>query len=216
MARERTWFPGTPPNQPRALFAAWRVFHCLLRSRLACQAVVGLEGLVRPGSIRIKLKIKAVAHQLIARVGSSGRCFSRPRCNFTNLFPCQSIQTIMASGAGVAFAGALQASLSVLLTIGVGVVSAQYGLMSIQAAEDMSHLCVQVLLPCLLVVNLGENLDLETAKDYVPLISKLQQTSTGDLSSLWDRPLTKPSAQHQQSGQQSTRSSLSPSDTSCL
>lgn len=98
----------------------------------------------------------------------------------------------MASGAGVAFAGALQASLSVLLTIGAGVISAQYGLMSIQAAEDMSHLCVQVLLPCLLVVNLGENLDLDTAKDYVPLISKLQKTSTGDSSHLWDRPLTKP------------------------
>ncbi|KXJ95554.1 auxin efflux carrier [Microdochium bolleyi] len=76
----------------------------------------------------------------------------------------------MASGAAIAFAGALQASLSVLLTISVGVVSAQYGLVSTEAAEDLSHLCVQVLLPCLLVVNLGENLDLDTAIDYVPLV----------------------------------------------
>ncbi|KAH7035053.1 auxin efflux carrier [Microdochium trichocladiopsis] len=76
----------------------------------------------------------------------------------------------MASGFGVAFAGALQASLSVLLTIGVGVVSAQFGLVSTQAAEDISHLCVQILLPCLLIENLGQNLEVDTIIDYVPLV----------------------------------------------
>ena len=78
----------------------------------------------------------------------------------------------MSSGAGVAFAGALQASLSVLLTITVGVVSAQYGLLSIEAAEDVSRVSVQVFLPCLLIENLGRNLNRDTAEDYVPLISK--------------------------------------------
>lgn len=86
----------------------------------------------------------------------------------------------MSSGAGVAFAGALQASLSVLLTITVGVVSAQYGLFSIEAAEDVSRISVQVFLPCLLIENLGRNLSRDTAEDYVPLI--------GEYMDLWGLP----------------------------
>ncbi|KAI1345112.1 auxin efflux carrier [Xylariaceae sp. FL0016] len=77
---------------------------------------------------------------------------------------------MMASGITIAFLGALQAALSVLLTICFGVVSAQFGLVSTDAAEQISHLCVQLLLPCLLIVNLGSELHLDTVVNYVPII----------------------------------------------
>ncbi|ORY60068.1 auxin efflux carrier [Pseudomassariella vexata] len=76
----------------------------------------------------------------------------------------------MASGIVVSFLGALQASLSVLLTIGVGVAVSQFGLLTTASAEQLSSVCVNVLLPCLLVVNIGSNIDLESAIRYVPII----------------------------------------------
>ncbi|KAH9902237.1 auxin efflux carrier [Xylariomycetidae sp. FL2044] len=76
----------------------------------------------------------------------------------------------MASGVLVSFLGAVQASLSVLLTIAVGVAGAQFGLVTTESAEQISHLCVRLLLPCLLIVNLGSELHLETAINFVPVI----------------------------------------------
>ncbi|KAI1474774.1 auxin efflux carrier [Daldinia eschscholtzii] len=70
----------------------------------------------------------------------------------------------------VSFLGAVQASLSVLLTIGCGVIAAQFGLVTTEAAEEISHLCVNVLLPCLLITKLGSELHLDTAVNYVPII----------------------------------------------
>ncbi|KAI1415997.1 auxin efflux carrier [Hypoxylon sp. FL1857] len=70
----------------------------------------------------------------------------------------------------VSFIGAVQASLSVLLTIGCGVVAAQFGLVSTEAAEQVSRLCVKILLPCLLIVKLGSELHLDTAVHYVPVV----------------------------------------------
>ncbi|KAI1661388.1 auxin efflux carrier [Daldinia decipiens] len=70
----------------------------------------------------------------------------------------------------VSFLGAIQASLSVLLTIGCGVIAAQFGLVTTDAAEQVSHLCVNVLLPCLLITKLGSELHLDTIMNYVPII----------------------------------------------
>lgn len=76
----------------------------------------------------------------------------------------------MASGVLVSLAGAVQASISVLLTIFSGVLAAQFGLLSTSAAEEVSGLCVKLLLPCLLISNLGAELHLETAHRYVPIV----------------------------------------------
>lgn len=77
----------------------------------------------------------------------------------------------MPAGVLISFVGALQASVSVLLTIFSGVVAAQFGLLSTGAAEEVSSLCVKLLLPCLLISNLGSELHLETVVKYVPIIS---------------------------------------------
>ncbi|KAI0482779.1 auxin efflux carrier [Xylariaceae sp. FL0804] len=76
----------------------------------------------------------------------------------------------MSSGVLASFLGAVQAALSVLLTICFGVAASQFGLVSAAAAEQISHLCVSLLLPCLLVVNLGEELQLDNAIRYVPIV----------------------------------------------
>ncbi|KAI1383179.1 auxin efflux carrier [Hypoxylon trugodes] len=76
----------------------------------------------------------------------------------------------MASEVLVSFLGAVQASLSVLLTIGCGVVAAQFGLVTTHAAEEVSRLCVKVLLPCLMITKLGSELYLDTTANYVPIV----------------------------------------------
>ncbi|KAI0176257.1 auxin efflux carrier [Hypoxylon sp. FL1284] len=76
----------------------------------------------------------------------------------------------MASEFLISFLGAVQASLSVLLTIGFGVAAAQFGLVTTQAAEEVSRLCVKVLLPCLLIVKLGSELNIDPAGRYVPIV----------------------------------------------
>ncbi|KAI2640459.1 auxin efflux carrier [Hypomontagnella submonticulosa] len=76
----------------------------------------------------------------------------------------------MSSEILVSFLGAVQASLSVLLTISFGVAAAQFGLVTTQAAEEISRLCVKVLLPCLMITKLGSELHLDTAVNYVPII----------------------------------------------
>ncbi|OTA64514.1 hypothetical protein K449DRAFT_392582 [Hypoxylon sp. EC38] len=76
----------------------------------------------------------------------------------------------MSSELLVSFLGAVQASLSVLLTISCGVVAAQFGLVTTEAAEQVSRLCVKVLLPCLLIIKLGSELHLDTAVRYVPVV----------------------------------------------
>ncbi|OTB08871.1 hypothetical protein M426DRAFT_262329 [Hypoxylon sp. CI-4A] len=70
----------------------------------------------------------------------------------------------------VSFLGAVQASLSVLLTISCGVAAAQFGLVTTEAAEQVSRLCVKVLLPCLLITKLGSELHLDTAVRYLPIV----------------------------------------------
>ncbi|KAI1143405.1 membrane transport protein-domain-containing protein [Hypoxylon sp. FL0543] len=76
----------------------------------------------------------------------------------------------MSSELLVSFLGAVQASLSVLLTIGCGVAAAQFGLVTTEAAEQVSRLCIKVLLPCLLIIKLGSELHLDTAACYLPVV----------------------------------------------
>lgn len=67
------------------------------------------------------------------------------------------------------FVGALQASISVLITIFFGVLTAQFNLLSPGAAKEVSRTCVRMFLPALLVYKLGTNLDSETGIRYIPI-----------------------------------------------
>ena len=57
----------------------------------------------------------------------------------------------MSSSLGTSFLGALQASLSVLLTIAYGVLAAQFRLLAELSSKHISALCVNILLPALLI-----------------------------------------------------------------
>lgn len=62
------------------------------------------------------------------------------------------------------FLGALQASFAVILTIAVGVLAAQFNLLSEPASKEISKFCVRLCLPALLIVNVGSQLKLETVR----------------------------------------------------
>lgn len=68
--------------------------------------------------------------------------------------------------------GALQASISVLLTISYGVIAAQFDLLNGDSAKQVSRLCVRMFLPALLITNVGSQLHYDTAVRYVPILSK--------------------------------------------
>ena len=70
----------------------------------------------------------------------------------------------------VPFLGALQASISVLLTIFAGVIAAQFNLLSEKSSKEISKLCVRLFLPALLIVNVGSQLHADTGIKYVPVI----------------------------------------------
>ncbi|MBE3049931.1 hypothetical protein IMZ48_47020 [Candidatus Bathyarchaeota archaeon] len=77
----------------------------------------------------------------------------------------------MATDFVVTFLSAVQASLSVLLTIAIGVVAAQYGFLDGTSAQHVSQLSVQIFLPLLLLTNIGSELEFETAARYLPILS---------------------------------------------
>jgi hypothetical protein len=62
----------------------------------------------------------------------------------------------------IPFTGALQASLAVLLTIFYGVIAAQFDLLTEKSAKDISKACVRLFLPALLIVNVGQQLSIES------------------------------------------------------
>jgi hypothetical protein len=68
------------------------------------------------------------------------------------------------------FTGAIEAAVSVLLTIVFGVVAAQCNLLSPTAAKEVSRLCVRMFLPALLIYKIGDNLTLDTGVRYVPIV----------------------------------------------
>lgn len=70
----------------------------------------------------------------------------------------------------VSFLGAIQAAISVLITIWIGVLAAQFDLIDDNSAKRLSHLCVTIFLPLLLVSNLGKQLDSDTAMRYLPIV----------------------------------------------
>lgn len=78
----------------------------------------------------------------------------------------------MASGILTVFLAALQASISVLLTIFYGAVAGQFNLISESSAKDISKTCVRLFLPALLIHNVGSQLSLDSGAKYVPILSK--------------------------------------------
>ncbi|KAF8421988.1 auxin efflux carrier [Tirmania nivea] len=70
----------------------------------------------------------------------------------------------------VSFIGALQASLSVLLTLAYGLIAARYRLLRKSSAKDVSKLCVNLFLPMLIVMNVGSQIALNTIKRYNPVM----------------------------------------------
>jgi predicted permease len=73
-------------------------------------------------------------------------------------------------GLVVPFLGALQACVSVLLTMCYGFAARRLQLIHETTINDMLGLGVKLLLPALLIVHLGEELRLETAMNYIPVI----------------------------------------------
>ena len=69
----------------------------------------------------------------------------------------------------IPFTGALQASLAVLLTIFYGVIAAQFNLLTEKSAKDISKACVRLFLPALLIVNVGQQLSLESVSHRLQL-----------------------------------------------
>lgn len=81
----------------------------------------------------------------------------------------------------IALLSAAQASLSVLLTIGVGVAAAQFGFLDGETSRRISRLSVDVFLPLLLASSIGSELNIDTAFRYLPILSAQlpsQRTST--------------------------------------
>lgn len=67
--------------------------------------------------------------------------------------------------------GALQACTSVLLTLLYGLLARQANVIHERTINDMSGLCVRVFLPALIMVNLGSELHVGIAMNYVPVFS---------------------------------------------
>lgn len=62
----------------------------------------------------------------------------------------------------VPFLGAFQAAIAVLLTIGAGVFAAQMDWLNEASSRQISKLCVKMFLPCLLIYNVGSQIEGET------------------------------------------------------
>lgn len=69
------------------------------------------------------------------------------------------------------FLGALQACTSVLLTLLYGIIARQANIIQERSINDMSGLCVRLLLPALIMVKLGSELHIGIAMNYVPVFS---------------------------------------------
>lgn len=81
------------------------------------------------------------------------------------------IRETMASDFVATILGAVQASLSVLITIAIGVAAAQFGFLDGETSRRVSQLSVEVFLPLLLLTNIGSEINLETAVRYLPVLS---------------------------------------------
>ena len=68
------------------------------------------------------------------------------------------------------FLSALQASCSILLVIFYGVLAAKFNILNASSTRNISKLCINILLPALLITELGSELQYETANRYVPIL----------------------------------------------
>ncbi|KAL5313950.1 hypothetical protein ACEPPN_018374 [Leptodophora sp. 'Broadleaf-Isolate-01'] len=77
----------------------------------------------------------------------------------------------MSSSIVASFLGALEASLSVLLTISYGAIAARFNHLKSSSARDINKLCVRLFLPGLMIANLGDELHAKTAYRYIPVLN---------------------------------------------
>lgn len=71
------------------------------------------------------------------------------------------------------FLGALQACISVLLTLLYGVLTRQAGLIHEDTINQMSGICVKIFLPALTFAKLGSELHLAIVVNYLPVLSRI-------------------------------------------
>ncbi len=89
----------------------------------------------------------------------------------------QAIAAGMVSGGLLeSFLGALQASLSVILTIFYGVIASQFDLLDKSSGKAISKVCVRMFLPALLITKVGSELHSNTVMRYVPILSRLMRS----------------------------------------
>ena len=91
---------------------------------------------------------------------------------FSQFLVCDSV---MPDGILPSFLGALQASLTVLLTISYGGIASRFNLLKESSARDISKVCVRLFLPALLITNVGNELHLDTASKYIPVLGELNK-----------------------------------------
>ena len=87
----------------------------------------------------------------------------------------------MSSSIVTSFLAALQASISVLLTISYGVIAAQFKLLSEASSKEVSKTCVRLFLPALLIHNVGSQLHLDTGLRYVPILCEYSRSISVEL-----------------------------------
>ncbi|KAF2401248.1 hypothetical protein EJ06DRAFT_529380 [Trichodelitschia bisporula] len=75
----------------------------------------------------------------------------------------------MPSSIAISFLSALQASVSVLITVGFGALGFRWGLIDERSATEIGKTCVKLFLPALMATNLGGELHLSTVMRYVPI-----------------------------------------------
>ncbi|KAJ3841937.1 auxin efflux carrier [Lentinula raphanica] len=69
-----------------------------------------------------------------------------------------------------AFVGSLEAAASVLLTVGYGTLAGYLDIVNNKSAVNVSKLAVRLFMPCLLFVNVGSAVSIETILKYTPII----------------------------------------------
>jgi len=67
--------------------------------------------------------------------------------------------------------GALQASISVLITLGYGLIAARLGMVQEGTARDVASLCRNIFLPALLITDIGSQLDHRNVLNYAPIFT---------------------------------------------
>lgn len=70
------------------------------------------------------------------------------------------------------FLGALQASVSILLTLGYGVAATRGGLYGSRTSKEISKLCAKLFLPCLIFTTVGKELQANRWNEYLPVLGE--------------------------------------------